>query len=356
MAIQYYKIRLSWDGGKWNKTQKGAYTTLDAAIEHCTQDLIDAGYKVFSPEGEVVYPIYYNELAKRMKADGVTEDITYWSDVFDGKSDLNLDYVKTIIERYSDLVNKAPEEDKIEKISKGDKTVYKIPVSKFHIKWHDTYKRRNNEEYSNYANAGYFAGFKDENGTYFTLPVATCVCDVDMSKISDTVKKYLNKFPMKANGKLYYSTEYNSYSQFKGKKTSALCIKDGKAFIQKVGVASDIADMDYALSGVAILIDGFQQTYNNAIDEGWFGSELRNTSHSLIGLKKDDPDHIYYFSFKTTVYGNNGMKEIVNNMKDFGFSDIIKFDGGGSAYAQFNNNPIMNEPENRWISTIFVFD
>ena len=355
MAVQYYKIRLSWDGGKWNKTQKGAYTTLDAAIEHCTQDLIDAGYKVFSPKGEIVYPIYYNELAKRMKDDGVTEDIAYWSDVFDGKSDLNLDYVKTIIERYSDLVNKDDtNEEKIEKITKGNKSVYKVPVSKFHIKWHDTYKRRNTENI-NYANAGYFAAFKDNDGTYFTLPVATCICDLNMDKISNTVKKYLNQFPIK-NNKLYYSTEYNSYSQFKGKKTSALCIKDGKAFIQKVGVASYIDDMDYALSGVAILLDGVQQTYDNAIEEGWFGSELRNTSHSIIGLKKDDPDHIYYFPFKTTVYGDDGMKEIVNDMKDFGFSDIIKFDGGGSAYAQFDNNPIMNESENRWINTIFVFD
>ena len=33
MAVQYYKIRLSWDGGKWNKTQKGGKRIYGKAIK-----------------------------------------------------------------------------------------------------------------------------------------------------------------------------------------------------------------------------------------------------------------------------------------------------------------------------------
>ena len=67
---EYYKIRLSWNGGKWDKTQKGAYLYKDQAIAQCTQELIDQGYKVFSPTGEIVYPAQYHELAEQMYKDG----------------------------------------------------------------------------------------------------------------------------------------------------------------------------------------------------------------------------------------------------------------------------------------------
>lgn len=60
----YYKIKKEWNNGKWDKTQKGAYTIKSEAIKNCTNELINEGYKVFDSNGNIIYPINYNETAK----------------------------------------------------------------------------------------------------------------------------------------------------------------------------------------------------------------------------------------------------------------------------------------------------
>ena len=39
--INYYKIKKEWNNGKWDKTQKGAYTNKSEAINNCTAKLIE---------------------------------------------------------------------------------------------------------------------------------------------------------------------------------------------------------------------------------------------------------------------------------------------------------------------------
>ena len=39
MILVYYKIRKEWNGGKWTPDQKGAYSSKEAAIENCSQEI-----------------------------------------------------------------------------------------------------------------------------------------------------------------------------------------------------------------------------------------------------------------------------------------------------------------------------
>ena len=53
----YYRVRKNWNNGKWDSSQICAYTDKEKAIAECTKERIEQGYKVFDPNGEVVYPI-----------------------------------------------------------------------------------------------------------------------------------------------------------------------------------------------------------------------------------------------------------------------------------------------------------
>ena len=53
----YYRVRKNWNNGKWDSSQICAYTDKQKPIQECTEERVQQGYKVFDPDGKVVYPI-----------------------------------------------------------------------------------------------------------------------------------------------------------------------------------------------------------------------------------------------------------------------------------------------------------
>ena len=175
----YYRVRKNWNNGKWDSSQICAYTDKEKAIAECTKERIEQGYKVFDPNGEVVYPIILEERTKTLKDDGViTDDETkHWNDIFNKKKLAHLDDLNIVIDRYSKLLNK--NETKI--VSHNGICMLRIPSNRFQIKLVD--KSKSNLDEDTYFNLGYFANFK-EDGIFFTLPVANLVADTDENTLS----------------------------------------------------------------------------------------------------------------------------------------------------------------------------
>lgn len=349
----YYKIKKEWNNGKWDKEQKGAYTNKQEAINNCTDVLINEGYKVFDPTGNIIFPIYYNETAKLLEADGITSDVEYWSNVFDKKEELNIDYLVTIINRYHEKLNNAglKETPKEEIISLNNINVIKIPVELFKIKYFDKVKSTGSAK--SYANAGYFGGYK-ENEKYFTLPVANLVCDINLDNCVEESKKYL-KERLIENNKLYFAANQNASDQFRAKQVSTICIKSNKVSCRKLNHVNELKQYDYAISGVPIIYNGVNLILSNIKEEGWDSSVLRATTHGFLGIKQNDEDNVYYFSYTTSKSGNNGIKQIQEAIDAFGFRYLLKLDGGGSMYYRLNNAVVDNTSEKRQINNIIEF-
>lgn len=344
----YYKIKKEWNNGKWDKTQKGAYTIKSEAIKNCTNELINEGYKVFDFNGNIIYPINYNETAKLLEADGITSDVEYWSNVFDKKEDVNINYVVDIIKRYHNKLNSKVDSNII---NHNGLSIYKIPVDTFKIIYFD--KRKTLSNLDTYANAGYFAGFK-ENGVYFTLPVANVVCDIDLDTVYYIATSYLKERPI-INNKLYFAANQNASSEFRNKVVSTICIKDSMVECRKLNNYKELKEYKYAISGVPIISHGVNQKMKDITNEGWDTGTMRATMHGFLGIKLNDDKNLYYFCFANTSSGNNGLKMIQDMVKGFGFKYLLKLDGGGSAYFKYNNYEKMRTSEDRQINTIITF-
>lgn len=345
---QYYRIRKEWNDGKWDKTQKGAYSSKDQAIDNCSQDLIDQGYKVYDSNGEIVYPIYLDEIAVQMGKDGVTSDVNYWSNVFSEKEEMNVEYIRSIIKRYQAKLQdykKASTGPVVEVVNHGDTKMYKVPTSLFRIAYFD--KRKRSSSLDTIFNAGYFGGF-DEGDVYFTLPSANLVCDFDEKEVSPVALKYLKERVIK-NGKLYFSANKNSSAQFRKSNVSTLVIRNGIATVELLNSVED-DNIQYAISGAAIIKNGAMD--KNYLSEGFDNSITRATIHTMIGLKDN---YIYIFGYKSTTANCITSGEIYNAFADVGFEHLLKLDGGGSAYGKVNREVIYNTAENRQVSNIITF-
>lgn len=341
----YYRIRLDWNNGKWDKTQKGAYISLDQAKAQCTQELIDQGYKVFSPTGEIVYPIYYNKTAQMMYDDGVITDREYWSDVLDGSVAPSIENLEIVFNNYSEKLRVDKKCD-IEKITYGGVNIYKVPADLFKIKWFDKTKRIGN--YKSYFNAGYFGNFK-ENGVAFTLPVGNLVADINESEVDPIVMKYLKERKVE-NGKVYFPASQNVDAAFRVSGVSTLCVyQDNTVGIQKLNELTD--NIKYAVSGAPVIYNGTQ--YKDITNEGWSIGVGRKTHHIFVGVKSNE-SYIYIFAYESTTSNCFTSNEVYNKFKDFGFTSLIKLDGGGSAYAKVNGVDETNTSENRQINNIIV--
>ena len=261
----YYRVRKNWNNGKWDSSQICAYTDKQKAIQECTEERVQQGYKVFDPDGKVVYPITLEKQTKVLKNDGVIPDdeIEYWNDIFNRKKLVHLDDLNVIINRYSKRLNK--NETKI--VSHNGICMLRIPSNRFQIKLVD--KSKSNLDEDTYFNLGYFANFK-EDGIFFTLPVANLVADTDENTLSSPCLKYLKERKVKDN-KVYFYASQNASDQFKTKDVSTLIIcNDNTVFIDKYNSLYD-EDVKYAVSGAPIIIDGFRAT-TEYLDEGWDNS------------------------------------------------------------------------------------
>lgn len=291
-----------------------------------------------------------NALAQRMFDDTVTTDLEYWSNVFNGDELMCLDNFKTIIERYSNLVRNGTTET-VKETVKNEKFVlfnntyiFPIDIAKFKIKYFDKAKRYGTDIPS-YFNLGYFGNFA-HNKTKFTLPGGNLVADIDTNEIPKDVLPYLKERKI-ANGKFYMSVNQNAGTQFKNKKVSTLIIENGIPRVEKIGEVKD--SYQYAVSGVPVMLNGKKITEYTS--EGWEKGVGRPTYHSCIGIKDKK---LYYFPVYTTSGDCISSGEIYDKVKGFGFTDVLKMDGGGSAYFKFENEVQVNTSENRQINTIGI--
>lgn len=333
----WYRVRKNWNNGKWDKSQIGAYKSESEAISHCTDNLINDGYKVFDPDGNIIYPIEYHELALQMVEDKVTtiDNLKYWSDVFNSKEPLNVNYVKTIITKYSNYLNNKSNINEMETIEYNGIKILKIPVNKFKIKYIDSSIKNYKNLPITCFNLGYFAGFKTDTNKYFTLPVANLVADIDISNFNSEVKSYLEERPIE-NNKIYWSCNVNAGNQFRNKNVSTLIINfDNTVKIEKINSINS-NHTKYAVSGAPIITNKeIDKSYRS---EGWDTSIARPTGHGFLGVK--DNKYIYYFTMNTSSKNLFDSGEVYEVIKDFGFINLIKVDGGGSLYYRLDNKMV----------------
>lgn len=348
-----YRLRKSWNNGKWTPDQLGAYNELDNAIADCTSDRISEGYKVFDSAGNVVYPSRGRDIAKMLKADGVSvnaESLQYWIDAIDGRTELKADYVATIIEGYHNALADAhlsngSATDSYAPVIHDSVKIYPIDLSKFKIKYVDASKISACRGFKMRFNLGYFANFA-ENGTNFTLPVANLVADIDFDTMSDIAKRYIKERPY-TDTKVSFSTSQNAGNQFKGKTPSTLIVENGKAAIERTGGVS--LGMDYAVSGAPIMTNG-KPSGTQYLEEGWDNSIVRATNHGFLGTKPDGS--LYYFTLVTASKNCITSNEVYDKIKTFGFDNVIKVDGGGSFIFTDNDGNTTATSEPRRINNI----
>lgn len=349
----YYKIRKSWDGGKWTPEQKGAYSAKVVAIENCTEELIQQGYKVFDYDGNIVYP--HHPLAAQMVKDGVTTDLEYWSRVFYSGEPIRADYGQTLLQRYSDLLNdnKPYMPDYVTAITElrtvvhNDIEMLHIPVNKFRVKYFNDAKKKLGNSNDVAFNLGYFAGYK-EDGKYFTLPVGNLVADLDSDSNVGISEKYLLERKI-VDHKLHFSANKNTSPEFRNKQVSTLIINaNGNVSVEQRNEVDSNA-ICYAVSGAPIIRHG--EYVNDYLTEGWDTSIARPTTHGFLGIKGE---HLFYFSMITKTANCITSGEVFDAVKDFGFDDVIKVDGGGSYYYKDINGKTLATTENRHINNAGV--
>jgi exopolysaccharide biosynthesis protein len=223
----------------------------------------------------------------------------------------------------------------------------------FKIKWWDN-EKRDNKKNNTYFSSGYFGNFASDTGAFkFTLPSGNLIADIDAFSINNEVLGYLKERKVE-NGKLYYPASLNTDSRFRKAKVSTLCIdQQNKASIIKLNNFIG-TNYKYAVSGAPVILNG--QYVSDFTSEGWDTSIVRPTTHILVGTKKDNDNFIYIFPYTTSTTNCLKSKELYNKFKDFGFNNLLKLDGGGSAYAKVNDKVVANTNENRQINTLIVIE
>ena len=91
---------------------------------------------------------------------------------------------------------------------------------------------------------------------------------------------------------------------------------------------------------------------------------VRNTWHNFVAIKYGDEDNVYLIQWQSNnTYGWNKTGNLIysaefyKKVKDLGFKDIIKLDGGGSFICRSSTLGIdQYTDENRRINCIITFD
>lgn len=329
-----YRVRKNWNKGKWDNTQLGAYRNLFEALHVCEERVSD-GYKVFDEKGIVIYPIEYENITNTLiTSDIVKADsyllLAYINNCAKDKSDVPFEIVEEIVNRCSIKVMDTNTKTMSYEIKQYNGiTMYKINPKYFKIVYVD--KPKTTLTYSNYFNLGYFGNYK-EDGTTFTLPVANLVADINENDVSPVALKYLKERKVE-NGKLYFYCNKNTTDQFRNKDVSTLIVmNDNTVQIDQYNSLYD-NDVKYAVSGCPIIINGKQATSDQCKNEGWDDSITRPTCHGCLGIKDG---YIYYFGIDTISRNCIKYGEIYEKIYDFGFTDLIKVDGGGSYYYKID--------------------
>lgn len=217
----------------------------------------------------------------------------------------------------------------------NDITIIEMPASMLKVVWLDREKRSGGDvtRNGNFCNANFFS-YYDEGGYEFRLPIGHLKCDVypgfRLHEMEDHYMRERGKFSEDGSKFTFDSGKWEFMNPCFDTAPSTLFIKYGKAWIEDLRYLGSREDADYAVSGVPVLRNHDDVSfYNYVVPQGWTANTVRAAYHVFVGVK-DDPSMVYvmYYQSRTSnlVYG----MEFFNRIKDAGFRDIIKLDGGGS--------------------------
>lgn len=217
-------------------------------------------------------------------------------------------------------------------------------------------RKKNIKNENTYVNLGYFAAGFIEEGESFVLPAGHFCGDIDTN--SKMVNKYLNERTVKRNGTYQFDSYHFAnakYNQFYNKPVDVFAITtENKPVVERITSLPN--NYKYACAGIRIMKNGVAAKYTSDVKNcGWFGSELYGTYHIFIGLKKGS-DTIYVMNLRTKTGNMITSKEAYNKFKNLGFTDVMKFDGGGSEIMKYKGTIKHAMAENRRISNILVIE
>lgn len=233
----------------------------------------------------------------------------------------------------------------------------KIPISNFKIEVWDKFKKTS--KIKNYANGGFFADGYRENKKDFVLPVGHLIADC--TYITELNYKYLQERGKIKGNKVYVNAlkcpngaVSPENKMFGGKYISTLVVMNGEADIVRAKSIEGFMDADYAVSGVPVIKDGKDVSWkNDVLPEGWESGNCRKAGHNFIGLKNDG--YIYLMGITTKKDNCVQSSEVYNKLKPYGFSDVIKLDGGGSTVIDVDGKNKFVSAGNRQIHNVIMW-
>ena len=235
-------------------------------------------------------------------------------------------FIKMVEEKRNELLRKNKADSDLTSTTLNGYSI--VRAKDFSVLYWDKSKKKGTAQ--SYINGGFF-GYYKSGATPFTLPNGNLVADVT----TDSSLKYVAETywkPYISGGKFRYATKDNpADSKLKGKKVSTLVLPHtGAPYVDELYSAP--ADARYAISGIPVIRDGEDVSYNNFVKpQGWDTSPFGAASRNFIGLKGTS---IFIVSGKSKSSNFVATSEVYEALKSFEFSDLIALDGGGSYYRK----------------------
>ena len=199
-----------------------------------------------------------------------------------------------------------------------------------------------------YANAGFF-GYNRITG--HTGPVSLLRCD--LGPRADIGAAVLAESTVE-DGKLTHETAAYD-DQFRGRAQSCLIIEDNLARIREVTEVPKFCS--YCVAGVPVMRNGKDVPFSTMVTgQGWDGSELRATWHTLAALREGEPGWVYILGLRTTSANLVRSSEVYVKLKALGYSDAVKLDGGDSHIIRVDGRTVSSCGSARQINSVLTWD
>lgn len=205
----------------------------------------------------------------------------------------------------------------------------------------------------NACNADFFGNYK-RGSTVYTLPRGNLVCDMGSYKVPVDVEQDLERYI--SGGKLRYDCGDNAAdSQFLWKNVSTLVIPStGDPYVADIQAVPAAAK--YAVSGVPCIRHSDDVDWHNYVAaQGWGADTVRNTYHNWLGVRDGA---VWLITGKSAARSGNMIYGMWfwELMRDEGFEDAIKLDGGGSYFCRIGGKVLPGASGTRRINAYFAWD
>ena len=204
----------------------------------------------------------------------------------------------------------------------------------------------------NACNADFFGNYR-RNKTVYTLPRGNLVCDLGTYRVPEDAAQDLAQH-IRA-GKLRYGADVNAAdSQFLGKNVSTLVIPaTGKPYVEDLAKAP--LDANYAVSGVPCVRNGDDVDWHAYVTKQvWPADTVRNAYHNWLGVRDGE---VWLITGKSAARSGNMIYGMWfwDLVKDEGFDDVIKLDGGGSYFCRIGGKLMPGSSGTRQINAYFTW-